>query len=133
MNKYNPVKKLKRAINFSVDGIVIQFINYWTASYYSVLTFENSSVIKSSEWTNRILLILIIAIYYFTFEYLFGRTLGKIITKTKVISFTTNSKPTFMDISLRTAVSLFVPIDLLLFLFGYNLHDKLSETEVVDS
>jgi uncharacterized RDD family membrane protein YckC len=69
-------------------------------------------------------------IYYLTFEYLFGQTIGKMITKTKVIS-TDGSKASFWKILLRTFLRM-IPIDCISYLISSNgMHDNLSNTELV--
>ncbi len=50
-----------------------------------------------------------IFIYYFTLEAIFGRTLGKIITKTKVVDWY-GEKPKTKQILIRSAIRL-IPID----------------------
>ena len=71
-------------------------------------------------------------IYYLTSEALTGRTLAKLITRTKVVNEIGDS-PSFKIIILRTLCR-FIPFDALSFFSQDNLgwHDRLSKTKVVD-
>lgn len=68
--------------------------------------------------------------YYFTLEYFFQRTLGKLLTGTKVVD-RNGGKPTGKVILVRTLARL-IPVDFLSYLFVKNgIHDVLSRTKVV--
>ena len=67
--------------------------------------------------------------YYLLFETLTGRTLGKLITRTKVIA-DTGGKPNFMKVLGRTASRL-VPFEAFSFLGDNGWHDSWSGTRVV--
>jgi len=68
--------------------------------------------------------------YYILTEFLFQRTLGKLVTKTKVVT-TTGEKPTITWILIRT-LSRSVPFEALTFLLSESgLHDRISKTKVV--
>jgi hypothetical protein len=69
-------------------------------------------------------------LYYGVMEYNFQKTLGKFITKTKVVT-ALGEKPTKDDIVRRTACRL-IPFDRLSFLFAKSgFHDSISKTIVV--
>jgi uncharacterized RDD family membrane protein YckC len=69
--------------------------------------------------------------YYFFFEAFTGRTVGKFLTKSIVVT-RNGGKPKSINIAVRTLVRL-VPIEGLTFLFGtFGLHDLISKTTVVD-
>ena len=68
--------------------------------------------------------------YYAIMEIKFQKTLGKFVTKTKVVKMN-GEKPTDRDIITRTFCRL-IPFDRLSFLFVKNgIHDFLSKTKVV--
>ncbi|MVM37941.1 hypothetical protein GO730_10615 [Spirosoma sp. HMF3257] len=68
--------------------------------------------------------------YYILTELLFQRTLGKVLTKTKVVSLT-GDKPSLLQIIFRT-LSRSIPFEYLsYFVTVEGLHDKLSKTRVV--
>jgi uncharacterized RDD family membrane protein YckC len=72
-------------------------------------------------------------IYYIPQEALFGRTLGKLVTGTKVVS-AMGERPTFGQIVGRTFCRM-IPFEPFSFLFGGDCpvgwHDKISDTRVV--
>jgi uncharacterized RDD family membrane protein YckC len=70
-------------------------------------------------------------LYNFSFEIYNGQTLGKYITKTKVV-YKDGSKPSFLNLFMRSILRL-IPIDALSYLFGseQGFHDKLSSTRLV--
>ena len=74
----------------------------------------------------------LLLIYYTTIETLTGRSLGKFITKTKVVIYD-GSKPTFNEILVRSLCRL-IPLEHFSFLGedGNGWHDSISKTYVVD-
>ena len=75
-------------------------------------------------------MILFYYLYYFTFEFFGGQTIGKMITKTKVVSIKNGVKPSVLKILIRT-LSRLIPIDFIFYLFQPNgIHDLLSKTEL---
>ena len=68
--------------------------------------------------------------YYLVFEATTGQTLGKILTKTKVV-LKDGSKPSFFKIFMRSFWRI-IPLDSFSYLFGseIGLHDLLSSTRL---
>lgn len=124
----NSVRSVIRFVNFAIDFVVI-FILY----VMIVPTIESILPLTSRVELSiyRILsLVLFIAFYYISFEYNSQKTLGKIITKTKVVTLDGN-KPEFMDIVSRTFCRL-IPFDRFSFFFTRNgFHDAISGTKVI--
>lgn len=108
--------KGKRLINFIVDTVCIYFISY---------------IFSDQELTMpTILAILIPPFYYIIFEGLFQKTLGKLITGTKVL-MENGSKPDLKHILGRTFARM-IPFEPLSVLFNTRgWHDTLSKTIVV--
>ncbi|MFD2915110.1 RDD family protein [Psychroserpens luteus] len=75
---------------------------------------------------------IILIIYYLTIETLTARSLGKYITKTKVVLYD-GSKPTFNEILVRSLCRI-IPFEQFSFLGeeGKGWHDSISKTYVVD-
>lgn len=69
-------------------------------------------------------------LYYYGFEVLLEATPGKFITRTRVKT-TKGGRATPAQIAIRTLIRL-VPFEFLTFLIGKGLHDKLSETTVIE-
>jgi uncharacterized RDD family membrane protein YckC len=76
---------------------------------------------------------LIFIVYYLASESLTGRTLGKLVTRTRVVSWAGGGggRPTFGQVLGRTLLRL-VPLEQLTFFArGPGLHDRTSNTRVV--
>ena len=73
----------------------------------------------------------VLILYYLPSEALFGRTLGKLLTRTRTVS-ESGDTPTFSQVLRRTLVRL-VPFEALTFCRkpGIGLHDRWSATRVV--
>ena len=68
--------------------------------------------------------------YHFLLEFFFGRTIGKFITKTKVVDIN-GDKPNTKTLFIRNICRL-IPLDNFSFLFGEDgWHDSISETQVI--
>ena len=70
--------------------------------------------------------------YFIILEYKIGRTIGKYITKTKVVT-EIGEQPNLKSIIIRTFCRL-IPFDSLSFLFkdGEGWHDTISKTKVIN-
>ena len=115
----NEINKGTRIINFVIDIIIISITsNVLSTLFY----FLNSAIIYYC----------IYLVYYFTFEYYLSQTLGKMITKTKVVDMY-NLKPSFMKVAYRTLLRL-NPFDSLSYLFGQEQggHDLISKTRLIN-
>nr|WP_321221542.1 RDD family protein [uncultured Psychroserpens sp.] len=108
-------------------GFVIGVVSELTGSYGFIDFFFNSGRLMEFIFGYIILLI-----YYTTIETLTGRSLGKYITKTKVVLYD-GSKPTFNEILVRSLCRL-IPFEHFSFLGeeGKGWHDSISKTYVVD-
>jgi len=108
-------------------GVVIGVISELTGSYGFIDFFFNSGRLMEFIFGYIILLI-----YYTTIETLTGRSLGKYITKTKVVLYD-GSKPTFNEILVRSLCRI-IPFEHFSFLGeeGKGWHDSISKTYVVD-
>ncbi len=111
----------KRLLNFFIDGFPLMTL--------ATLASEGDENIK---W---LFFYLFVAIYYLLFEGVFGRTLGKLITKTIVVDSTSFRKASFGKILGRT-FSRLIPLDVLSFLFSIipgwhprGWHDSISKPE----
>lgn len=70
-------------------------------------------------------------VYYSLLEYLLGKTVGKILTRTRVLMANTGAKLTLMRIIGRSFARL-IPFDAVSFLFSSGWHDTLTGTVVVN-
>jgi len=124
----NTVKSRIRFLNFTIDFVVV-FILYFMIEPVFEAFLPLTSRAELSIF--RIgFLIFFIALYYIPFEYKTQKTLGKIITKTKVVTLEGN-KPEFIDIVSRTFCRL-IPFDRFSFFYSRNgFHDAISRTKVI--
>lgn len=124
----NTVGSRIRFLNFTIDFIVV-FILYFIVEpafegFLPLTSRAELSIFRIS------FLIFFISLYYIPFEYKTQKTLGKIITKTKVVTLEGN-KPELMDIVSRTFCRL-IPFDRFSFLYSRNgFHDAISRTKVI--
>ena len=116
------ITKTLRLLNFTIDtgiylGLMITF-----------LMLSRTLIDKEiAKWVS----VICYFCYYFAFEYFKGQTIGKIITKTKVVSLSGNSKTSFIQILWRTLMR-FIPIDIFSYIFSVNgLHDRISRTAII--
>lgn len=129
-----------RFANLIIDRIVI-YISFFLFGTFSVLIYQVLNIEFFLNITNRLSQlnrledILITSFAYFLYLFLMeyftkGRTVGKFITGTKVIS-TDGKSPTFQDFLIRN-ISRLVPFDAFSF-FGQNgWHDNWSDTRVIN-
>ncbi len=121
------LQKRIRLINWLLDTLVclILFI------IFIKLTFQN----KPNDSTLRVFkyyFLLLNAVYYFSMEFIFKTTIGKIITRTKVVG-ENNEEIKFKNILIKTLVR-FIPFEGISVIFNddnLTLHDTLSKTKLI--
>jgi len=124
----NTVGSRIRLLNFAIDFMVI-FILYSlivpvVETFLPLVNRTQLSIYRIGS------LVFFIALYYIPFEHKTQKTLGKIITKTKVVTLEGN-KPELVDIISRTFCRL-IPFDRFSFLYSRNgFHDAISRTKVI--
>ncbi len=144
-----PVRSILRFANYVLDILgfyILVFVisvslSFLAALYYVKLygpgfdasyevTALNDAIFGGIH--GRLNLLLMYFAYYLVLESLFGRTLGKVLTGTKVI-MVDGSKPGFKNI-LKRSLSRFIPFEVFSLLGSGNpvgWHDSLSGTIVV--
>jgi len=114
--------KTVRLVNFLLDSIL-----FFVILIVFMSVFKNLIPIENMKWISAVLYFL----YYFLFEYFKRQTIGKMITKSRVVSVTGSDKSLFIRIFFRTLMR-FIPIDIISYLFTYRgFHDLISETSVI--
>lgn len=123
----------KRVLNAIIDMIVILFLWILIFALLMILGFDDVYIAENGDQLPVIALILPAPIfwgYYIISEYFFQRTVGKLITGTKVIS-NSGIKPSFRKVLGRTMCRS-IPFEYLSYLINVNgLHDRLSGTVVI--
>ena len=127
----------KRFANFLIDlgaFFLLNFIIGLLAGVLYLIGIEGLFIwiTEMSEFENQLSSIVLFIFYYGLIETFTSRTLGKYITKTKVIMYD-GSKPNARTILLRTVCRL-IPFDHFSFLgsTARGWHDSLSKTYVID-
>ncbi|MBK3517344.1 RDD family protein [Carboxylicivirga marina] len=130
------VDKGKRFVNYIIDTIFMYLMILFFATIYGIyLAAVNPNALDGLEENGglieNLVFILLSIIYYTLMESLTGRTIGKLLTKTKVVDEDGN-KPSFGTAFIRSLCRI-VPFDGLSFLFaGKGWHDAWSNTTVVE-
>jgi uncharacterized RDD family membrane protein YckC len=124
----NTVHSKIRFLNFLIDFTIIFVI-------YFMIIPNIETLLSLTNQTERAIyrittLIIFIATYYIVFEHKYQKTVGKIITKTKVVNLE-GEKAELGDIISRTFCRL-IPFDRFSFFFTRNgFHDAISKTKVI--
>lgn len=108
-----------RLTNFFVDSIL-----FFLICFFTMLLVKESYEGQNSKY-------ILISVYFFYFlisELLFGKTVGKYFSKTTVTSNHNGSKPSTLQIFIRTASRLIPFYFLSYFITGKGIHDHLSKT-----
>lgn len=130
---YAPVNK--RIGNYAIDVLAIVVIEMVTGVFLIVFYGMDSpiySLLFNDSIGKLIFIFLLNVLYYTLFEAITGKTIGKYLTKTKVVTLT-GGKPGWAGILLRS-VCRFIPLDQISFILNSDSgwHDSLSKTMVVD-
>ena len=122
-------EKSQRLVNYVVDRFLISMFS----SLFSLFFIFSNLSIKETSFLSLMIYTVIHIFYYFIFELSSGQTIGKKITKTKVVKKGTG-KINFFNIFIRTFTRL-IFLDVYSYLFGneIGMHDILSNTLVVKS
>ncbi len=127
----NSAPSIVRLANFIIDSLA------WLTLYFLLAYLLDHYLVRFHSYTvnyiySILLGIIVYIAYYLVSEYYFYRTLGKLITRTKVIT-KEGGRITF-KIILKRSLARFIPIDVFYYLFSKNgLHDKLTKTLVIKS
>ena len=126
----NTANSVSRFINFIIDYVSWYILSFIIAT---VLSLFMQPSLENVIGTGIFVIIVVLGSFFLYFgfmEYKFQKTLGKFITKTKVVK-ETGEKPDLGDIMTRTFCRL-IPLEQFSFLFFKSgLHDRLSETMVI--
>jgi len=123
MNKETSRKK--RLVNFIVDIIVIGIL--------MEITFRIEEVVDYKIFVKTLRVIIVLGGYYILMEYFIGKTVGKYITKSKVVNYD-GSKISFRTAIIRNLCR-WIPFEFMSLALGNDAkawHDTLSKTQVVE-
>ena len=118
----------RRFLNFLIDYVCFLVMS-WMVGLAIALSGSEALVAWLLSIPEALLGLALMFGYYVGFEYLMGRTPGKLITGTKVVN-AIREKPRFMQVVGRT-LARFIPFEPFSFLAERFWHDSLSGTYVI--
>ena len=122
-----PADKGARFGNYLID--IVLFVMLFMLHVVAIEAIFGTAADPDSPLFSVYYLLLLFG-YYFLFEYFFGKTPGKFLTKTRVVDVN-GEWPGGKKLLIRTLCR-FIPFDSLSFLFGsIGWHDSISGTMVV--
>ena len=111
----------------------VRFLNLLIDSFaFMVLVFVSTLILKNHVSRDILYKIFIVTyyLYYFVSELAIGQTIGKFITKTKVVGLN-NQVPSFWNVLIRTLFRM-IPFDCISYLiYSQGFHDKFSKTKLI--
>lgn len=111
-----------RFLNFAIDSVVFGFFVFGMATLFQE---------QVSQDVFRSICILCYFLYFFLMESIFGKTIGKIFTKTIVVTKDHYQKPSIIQVFIRT-ISRLIPFYFLSYLVtGKGMHDHFSKTILI--
>ncbi len=121
--------KIRRLLNFLIDYLIILVITFILFAIHLTLTSEKSPL-GNAEAVFYFIYITSFFTYYLFTELMWQRTIGKLITGTRVISLTSH-KPNLKQIFIRSWIRT-ISLEVLSFIWARTgHHDLLSDTRVV--
>ena len=123
----------KRFTNYIIDFIFIMVFSFMIGVVLALISPEMLEAIENGgRLLDYVFGFVVGMIYYSVFEMITGRTIGKLITGTKVVDEQGN-KPDANAILVRSLCR-YIPLEALSFLGdGPGWHDTMSKTRVVDA
>ena len=115
-------------------NMVIDFVFFIVFAFIVgvVMAFTGTGYLLD-EMNETVFGIILMSAYYFPQEAIWGRTLAKLITKTKVVDL--KGEKAGVGKVLGRTLCRFIPFEALTFLFGngrpHGIHDKLPNTKVI--
>jgi|CXWJ01.1.fsa_nt_gi uncharacterized RDD family membrane protein YckC len=129
-NQPDPLTNLatgwQRFANYLIDMVayfILIIIVFFVLGFLEIITEEPGTAFT------YLIVYSILFLYYFLFEGSNGKTLGKLITKTKVVS--TNGMPIDKATAAKRTLCRLIPFDAFSFLGKNGWHDSISNTLVV--
>ncbi|MBO0938881.1 RDD family protein [Fibrella sp. HMF5335] len=130
--QYEPASKASRFVNNFIDRIVAIFVTLTLGGMFSYV----GRLFSGSEQISGLTVlagVLVFPAYYIILEWKLGKTVGKMITKTRVIN--DDGGPISLGQAIGRFLCRFIPFDSWVVLFsssGRGLHDSIADTWVVN-
>lgn len=125
--RYEEASSGKRFANYIIDTVIHYILCFIVGVAYS-LALNTSNMGNLEAYSIALLVVLL---YYTILESTTGKTIGKFITKTKVVNYDDYGKPSTGTIFKRTLCR-FIPFEAFSFFGSGGWHDTISGTMVVN-
>ena len=127
-----PASRMKRFLNSLIDTVFFYILLSAIGVVFVLVVPGGDAAIDRNPITAQLISILLFIAYYALFESWLGKTIGKVITKTKVVD-SEGEKPDFKAIVGRSFARL-IPFEAFSFLreTPTGIHDRMTNTMVVD-
>ncbi|WP_207431275.1 RDD family protein [Sabulibacter ruber] len=126
-------RSVLRLVNFFIDHLAFYFLSMVVTviiNLFYMPDYTTEEYSSEEKFIGYFSLAFTYFFYYIVLEYLYQKTIGKVLTRTSVVS-TTGEPLTLTTVIIRTLCRL-IPFEHLSFLFSKSgLHDSLSGTLVV--
>lgn len=122
-----PAPRGVRIANFVADGLATAVLTYGVLLLVSV-AFPEARFFTKGSLTLPFLYLFTCGAYYFVGEFWSGKTLGKVLTRSMVVSVNGDA-PQAKQIALRTLIRI-IPLYPLFFVLGKRWHDTWARVEV---
>ena len=122
----------KRLANYIIDGIIVYILNIGTSVVYLGIVFETVGDPVSQAIGNFFVSIATAVLYYTALEASTGKTIGKYVTNTRVVS--EDGAPLTTGNVLIRSLCRYIPFEQFSFLGSRTIgwHDSISKTRVID-
>ncbi|BAV06073.1 Uncharacterized membrane protein YckC, RDD family [Filimonas lacunae] len=121
------VDKGTRFVNALIDGVVLRFIDWILLGIFSI----SSPTSFLDMWPSMLAGSVIAIAYYTIMEGATGQTVGKMVTRTKVIRTDLDRPVNFTDALVRSIIRTIPILDAISIFWGEIWHDQFSRTRVV--
>lgn len=135
MKEQNIANWEKRLINLFIDAIIIMFIYLIFIMIVGVIIVKQNADLNQGgvvEFNSPYIILAIYVLYYILLEGLFGVTIGKLLTKTKVVTNDGEKVPIGNIIVRSLSRLLFFEVFFFFKPKPVGLHDSLARTIVVN-
>lgn len=129
---YTEASHGKRFLNYIIDVIVSLILLVFVIIAFDILgLFMGVGSFLNNEIVIQIISLLVMVLYYTVMEISFGKSIGKFLTRTQVVTMEEGVRPSLGKIVGRSFARL-IPFDAVSFLFSGGWHDTLTGTVVVN-
>lgn len=129
---YTEASHGKRFLNYIID-LIVSFIllAFLIAAFDMFGLFMGVGTFLNNQIVIQVISLFVMVLYYTVMEISFGKSVGKFLTRTQVVTMEEGIRPSLGMIIGRSFARL-IPFDAVSFLFSGGWHDTLTSTVVVN-